>query len=168
MIQRLNLSAQRPGGLDECTREMFALAMLVRLGKVTEQDLKSTFAAFRRLDVNNDGVLNSKSIIAGMIQKRRNTTNFSQHPNQTIPVAPRQYMQPQPTPAPYWPPGNNFYYYGSGSNLPASYHYSPIGPQVGNDIATPPNEQSSLMNGNESYGGYNMPMAVNDSSTRSF
>lgn len=50
---------------------MFALAMLVRLGKVSEQDIKETFRAFRRLDVNNDGVLTSKSIIAGMIQKRR-------------------------------------------------------------------------------------------------
>ena len=47
--------------------------MLVRLGKVTEQDIRQTFAAFRKLDVQNDGVLNSKSIIAGMIQndKRR-------------------------------------------------------------------------------------------------
>ena len=71
LIQRLRLTAQTPGGLEECTREMFALAMLVRLGKVTEEDIKHTFAAFRRLDVNNDGVLTSKSIIAAMIQKRR-------------------------------------------------------------------------------------------------
>ena len=167
LIQRLNLSAQRPGGLDECTREMFALAMLVRLGKVTEQDLKSTFAAFRRLDVNNDGVLNSKSIIAGMIQRRRNNANFSQNQQQSIQSPPRQEMQPQPTPPPYWP-GNNFYYYGSSSNLPASYHYSPIGPQMNNGIMATPNEQSYLMNDNESYGAYNVPMSVNDSSTRSY
>jgi hypothetical protein len=71
LIQRLNLSTANPGGLDECTREMFSLAMLVRLGKVTEEDIKLTFAAFRKLDVHDDGVLNSKSIIAGMIQKRK-------------------------------------------------------------------------------------------------
>lgn len=71
LIQRLSLSANRADGLDECTREMFSLAMLVRLGKVTEDDIRETFAAFRRLDVNNEGVLNSKSIIAGMIQKHR-------------------------------------------------------------------------------------------------
>jgi hypothetical protein len=72
VIQRLNLATHTPGGLDECTREMFSLAMLVRLGKVTEEDIKLTFAAFRKLDVHDDGVLNSKSIIAGMIQKRKN------------------------------------------------------------------------------------------------
>lgn len=71
VIQRLNLSANRADGLNECTREMFSLAMLVRLGKVTEHDVRETFAAFRHLDVNNDGVLNSKSIIAGMIAKQR-------------------------------------------------------------------------------------------------
>ena len=71
LIQRLSLSADRADGLDECTREMFSLAMLVRLGKVTEDDIRETFAVFRRLDVNDEGVLNSKSIIAGMIQKRR-------------------------------------------------------------------------------------------------
>jgi hypothetical protein len=58
-------------GLEECTRETFALAMLVRLGKVTEADIKQTFAAFRRLDVDNDGYLSSKSIVAGILQKRR-------------------------------------------------------------------------------------------------
>ena len=71
LIQRLRLSANRPDGLDECTREMFSLAMLVRLGKVSETDIRETFAAFRRLDVNNEGILNSKSIIAAIIQKRR-------------------------------------------------------------------------------------------------
>lgn len=71
VIQRLHLSANRPDGLDECTREMFSLAMLVRLGKVSDRDIKQTFAAFQRLDLNDEGVLNSKSIIAAMIQKRR-------------------------------------------------------------------------------------------------
>jgi hypothetical protein len=70
-IQRLRLATNRPDGLNECTREMFSLAMLVRLGKVTEDDIKETFAAFRRLDVNDEGVLNSKSIIAAMIHRRR-------------------------------------------------------------------------------------------------
>jgi hypothetical protein len=71
LIQRLRLSANRSDGLDECTREMFSLAMLVRLGKVTEQDIRETFTSFRHLDVNNEGVLNSKSIIAGMIARQR-------------------------------------------------------------------------------------------------
>jgi hypothetical protein len=77
LIQRLHLSANRPDGLNECTREMFALAMLVRLGKVTEQDISDTFSAFNRLDVNRDGVLNSRSIIAGMIHKSRSKANCS-------------------------------------------------------------------------------------------
>ena len=49
--------------------------MLVRLGKVTEQDIKLTFAAFRKLDGHNDGVLNSRSIIAGMIQRRKSLSH---------------------------------------------------------------------------------------------
>lgn len=36
LIQRLKLATNRPDGLDECTREMFSLAMLVRLGRITE------------------------------------------------------------------------------------------------------------------------------------
>ncbi|KAL3894787.1 MAG: hypothetical protein SGARI_007640, partial [Bacillariaceae sp.] len=77
VIQRINLASQDHRGLDVCTREMFALAMLIRLGKVTEQDIKLTFAAFRRLDVSNEGVLNSKSIISGMIQKRASQLNLA-------------------------------------------------------------------------------------------
>ena len=71
--QRLNLASRDSRGLEQCTRETFSLVMLIRLGKVTEEDIKLTFAAFRRLDVNNEGVLDSKSIIGGMIQKRRKT-----------------------------------------------------------------------------------------------
>jgi DNA-directed RNA polymerase subunit M/transcription elongation factor TFIIS len=71
LIHRLNLSAHNSNGLNECTREMFALAMLVRLGKVTERDVRHTFAAFRRLDVDREGVLNSKTIISGKIKKVR-------------------------------------------------------------------------------------------------
>jgi hypothetical protein len=77
VIQRINLASQDSRGLDVCTREMFALAMLIRLGKVTEQDIKLTFAAFRRLDVSNEGVLNSKTIISGMIQKRASKLNLA-------------------------------------------------------------------------------------------
>lgn len=36
LIQRLKLATNRPDGLNECTREMFSLAMLVRLGRITE------------------------------------------------------------------------------------------------------------------------------------
>ena len=84
LIQRLRLATNRTDGLDECTREMFSLAMLVRLGKVTEHDIRGTFSCFRHLDVNNEGVLNSKSIIAGMIAKQRQSTasiaNFNHPP----------------------------------------------------------------------------------------
>ena len=71
LIQRIHLGGKDSRGLDECTREMFALAMMIRLGKVTEHDINLTFAAFRKLDVHNEGILNSKTIITGMIQKRR-------------------------------------------------------------------------------------------------
>eukprot|EP00590_Aulacoseira_subarctica_P009268 CAMPEP_0172420832 /NCGR_PEP_ID=MMETSP1064-20121228/7171_1 /TAXON_ID=202472 /ORGANISM="Aulacoseira subarctica , Strain CCAP 1002/5" /LENGTH=399 /DNA_ID=CAMNT_0013160971 /DNA_START=192 /DNA_END=1391 /DNA_ORIENTATION=+ len=71
LTQRLQLDANRSDGLAECTREMFSLAMLVRLGRVTERDVKATFAAFRRLDRDNDGKLNSKDIICGEFIKRR-------------------------------------------------------------------------------------------------
>jgi hypothetical protein len=84
LVQRLRLATNRTDGLDECTREMFSLAMLVRLGKVTEHDIRGTFSCFKHLDVNNEGVLNSKSIIAGMIAKQRQSTaciaNFNQPP----------------------------------------------------------------------------------------
>jgi hypothetical protein len=102
LIQRLHLSASRTDGLDECTREMFSLAMLVRLGKVSEQDIRETFAAFRRLDVNDEGVLNSKSIIAAMIQKRRAqqlSEQLSEHP----PPLPVQLSKHPPPPPPYTP-----------------------------------------------------------------
>jgi hypothetical protein len=82
VIQRLRLAGHTP--LDECTREMFSLAMLVRMGKVNEEEILHTFAAFKRLDVVNEGVLNSRSIIAGMVQKRRNVAARSK----SMPVAP--------------------------------------------------------------------------------
>lgn len=93
LVQRLRLATNQ-NGLDECTREMFSLAMLVRLGKVTEHDIRGTFSCFRHLDVNNEGVLNSKSIIAGMIAKQRQSTAFNTNLNQT----------PLPPPPPPPPP----------------------------------------------------------------
>ena len=84
VIQNLHLAAHRPNGLDEATREMFSLAMLVRLGKVSEEDILQTFAAFRRLDVNNEGVLNSRSIIAAMYKKRKSVKK----PRQSAPPPP--------------------------------------------------------------------------------
>lgn len=77
VIQRINLASKDPRGLDLCTREMFALAMLIRLGKVTEQDINLTFSAFRKLDVDNTGVLNSKSIIEGMIKRHVSHVNIA-------------------------------------------------------------------------------------------
>lgn len=99
LIQRLHLSASRTDGLDECTREMFSLAMLVRLGKVSEQDIRETFASFRRLDVNEEGVLNSKSIIAAMIQKRRSQQQLQQLAQQLS----EQLSDQPPPPPPYTP-----------------------------------------------------------------
>ena len=101
VIQRLRLSANRADGLDECTREMFSLAMLVRLGKVTEHDIRETFAAFRRLDANDEGVLNSKSIIAGMIAKQRRMSSVTGG----VPT-PQQVPPPPPPPPP--PPVASF------------------------------------------------------------
>jgi hypothetical protein len=95
LVQRLRLSANRTDGLDECTREMFSLAMLVRLGKVTEHDIRGTFSCFRHLDVNNEGVLNSKSIIAGMIAKQRQTAaSIANNPLQPPPPPPPPQYQP--------------------------------------------------------------------------
>jgi hypothetical protein len=95
VIQRINLASQDPRGLDLCTREMFALAMLIRLGKVTEQDIKLTFSAFAKLDVNNDGVLNSKSIIEGMIKRHASHVNLASLANSTGPNRRRSRNRPR-------------------------------------------------------------------------
>mmetsp|Transcript_27313 Transcript_27313/g.41331 ORF Transcript_27313/g.41331 Transcript_27313/m.41331 type:complete len:1283 (-) Transcript_27313:262-4110(-) len=89
LIQRLRLSMSRSNGLDECTREMFALAMLVRLGKVTERDVHQTFAAFRRLDVDNEGVLNSRTIITGIMHKRKSMKDLRDTIPESPPASPR-------------------------------------------------------------------------------
>ena len=93
VIERLHLAGDHPDGLHECTREMFSLAMLVRMGKVSEEEIRQSFAAFRRLDVSNEGVLNSKSIIAAMIQKRR-----AQAQQTAVPVPPPLQLPPQGSP----------------------------------------------------------------------
>ena len=56
---------------------MFSLAMLVRLGRITENDVKATFAAFRRLDVGNYGTLNSRTIIEGELMRRKSLRNLA-------------------------------------------------------------------------------------------
>ena len=107
LTQRLQLAADRSDGLNECTREMFALAMLVRLGRISERDVKATFGAFRRLDRDNDGKLSSKDIICGMFDKVRSSHQArslnqsdhfgsvqygpSQHYETTVPVGPSSY-----------------------------------------------------------------------------
>jgi hypothetical protein len=117
VIQRLRLAGNNP--LDECTREMFSLAMLVRMGKVNEEEILHTFAAFKRLDVVNEGVLNSRSIIAGMVQKRRNFASRSK----SMPVAPcsdheeDEEEDERIPPAPFHPP--------DGPLNQRSYSYSP-------------------------------------------
>ncbi|KAL7554225.1 hypothetical protein ACHAWF_017643 [Thalassiosira exigua] len=78
LINRLKLATNRPDGLEECTREMFSLAMLVRLGRITEDDVKATFAAFRRLDIGNYGKLNSRTIIEGEIMRQKSLKNIQE------------------------------------------------------------------------------------------
>ena len=56
---------------------MFSLAMLVRLGRITEEDVKATFAAFRRLDIGNYGKLNSRTVIEGELMRRRSLRNLA-------------------------------------------------------------------------------------------
>ena len=73
----MKLATNRPDGLEECTREMFSLAMLVRLGRITENDVRATFAAFRRLDVGNYGTLNSRTIIEGELMRRKSLRNLA-------------------------------------------------------------------------------------------
>uniref|UniRef100_A0A7S3VAR4 Potassium channel domain-containing protein n=1 Tax=Chaetoceros debilis TaxID=122233 RepID=A0A7S3VAR4_9STRA len=71
LVQRLQLSENNPDGSGQCTREMFALAMLVRLGRITEQDVRSTFAAFSRLDKDDDGLLTSKEIVMSAVERKK-------------------------------------------------------------------------------------------------
>ena len=97
LVQRLHLATQGTTGLEECTREMFSLAMLVRLGKVTEDDIKQTFAAFRKLDVHDEGVLNSKTIIGGLIRKH-STLHLNRLGSGQERAAPAVHAPPTATP----------------------------------------------------------------------
>ena len=63
--------------LHECTREMFLMAMLVRLGKISEQDITVIYSAFRRLDAGHDGRLDSRDIIFGELKKQSNHDSIS-------------------------------------------------------------------------------------------
>ena len=44
LVRRLQTSGDQPI-LKSCTREMFSLAMLVRLGRISEQEIPKTYAA---------------------------------------------------------------------------------------------------------------------------
>jgi len=70
--------------MDHCTREMFALTMLVRLGRITEQDIRSTFAAFQKLDKNNDGILTSKHQAMRGMRTSLPQDNVASFPRQRI------------------------------------------------------------------------------------
>ncbi|KAL7543960.1 hypothetical protein ACHAXR_013372, partial [Thalassiosira sp. AJA248-18] len=96
LINRLKLATNRPDGLEECTREMFSLAMLVRLGRITEDDVKSTFAAFRRLDIGNYGKLNSRTIIEGELMRRKSLRNLAAE-EFAHPPSEREWEQQPPT-----------------------------------------------------------------------
>eukprot|EP00557_Chaetoceros_sp_GSL56_P007524 CAMPEP_0176496404 /NCGR_PEP_ID=MMETSP0200_2-20121128/11173_1 /TAXON_ID=947934 /ORGANISM="Chaetoceros sp., Strain GSL56" /LENGTH=1333 /DNA_ID=CAMNT_0017894349 /DNA_START=770 /DNA_END=4771 /DNA_ORIENTATION=+ len=62
LMRRLQLTGNNnPQGLGQCSREAFALAMLVRLGRVSEEDIRSTYAAFNRLDKDNHSFFSSTS-----------------------------------------------------------------------------------------------------------
>ena len=131
---------------------MFALAMLVRLGKVTEQDIRQTFAAFRKLDVQNDGVLNSKSIIAGMIQKRRRMqlgSHRQQKGSGAIPTNAAaggggywpQWSQSQSTPGSTTQEMPTFHFGDATTPSNGTYH----------SVGSSPHEQSSLISGASTY-----------------
>lgn len=105
LVQRLQLSTHSATGLEECTREMFALAMMVRLGKVSETDIKQTFKAFRRLDVDDEGVLTTKSIIAGMVRSHRSSSMSNlRKAGEVSESQSTQRSQQQPRPPPPPPP----------------------------------------------------------------
>ena len=140
---------------------MFALAMLVRLGKVSEDDILETFDAFRRLDVNNDGVLNSRSIIAGMIHKRRRdnmrhvaSSNDMLKEKSVLSVtgadnnagsAPASYEMEYP---PYWAATQN----------PSTFQQLHNSAQFSNQVTTPASEteRTSLLARRRNYGTHHM------------
>lgn len=167
LVQRLQLSTHSATGLEECTREMFALAMMVRLGKVSETDIKQTFKAFRRLDVDNEGILTTKSIIAGMVKSHRSssTSNLrkaAEEAEPSLPQGSQQQEQPPPPPPPppfaESPPGQygfSRYWFSNHGSLHVqtqdnSFRF--VGPEM---YAPPPpsgdSERSSLLGTNVGY-----------------
>jgi hypothetical protein len=147
LVQRLQLSKHKgPVGLEECTREMFSLAMLVRLGKVTEDDIKQTFAVFQKLDVHDEGVLNSKTIIGGLIRKR-STLQLNKLGGGQVPS--RFGTSTPTTPVFFGAPG-------TGTATPVyptvipSYSYATPLPNITNEMS----EQSPLINGPPSYDSF--------------
>lgn len=136
---------------------MFAIAMLVRLGKVTEEDILETFHAFNRLDVNRDGVLNSRSIIAGMIHKSRSRSNLASFAS---PHKMRNSTMPR-TPAPMY----GDIHQGFASSMRDLYFNTPnkdyglFSPasrpcRVPNNNYGATAETSSLLHNNDDYDGY--------------
>jgi hypothetical protein len=124
LIQRLKLATDRPFGLEECTREMFSLAMLVRLGRITEEDVKATFAAFRRLDVGNYGKLNSRTIIEGQFMRRKSQRNLMDAMSPTESEPEQQWGRQPP---PHMPQHNSVENMmpGTGSWVDMMHHGSP-------------------------------------------
>lgn len=99
LVKRLSGMANNKSELDYCSREMFALTMLIRLGRITEQDVRSTFAAFQRLDRHNEGFISQKEIhgtmfgpsldtMGGLLPKQRNdnATVFNESSNLLHPL----------------------------------------------------------------------------------
>lgn len=157
---------QRPDGLDECTREMFALAMLVRLGKVTERDVRQTFSAFRLLDVDNDGVLNSRTIIAGIMHKRRSRVlqsipdiDFGEDSDgqpEYVPIPP-----PKPPNKVSQQPVVNEESFQFGIGHPRSLYTTTLGGTYSDEVeeeVSPVNaENASLLHRTTNYGSYTAP-----------
>lgn len=77
LIRRLQLSGNNSEGLGHCTREMFALTMLIRLGRITEQDVRSTYAAFNKLDKDDNGLLTSQEVLLSAYERKRRKQKIS-------------------------------------------------------------------------------------------
>lgn len=154
LVRRLQLSTHSTTGLEECTREMFALAMLVRLGKVSEQDLKQTFRAFRRLDVDDEGVLTTKSIIAGMVHKHRSSSMSNLRKSSTS-----QEVAPPPPP-PFAEPTSRYWFSKRGSlhvqTPDDSFRF--IGPEE--YVPEEQSEYSTLRNNTTGYDSFGRPQRV--------
>ena len=155
LVQNLQLSTHSATGLEECTRETFALAMLVRLGKVSESDIKQTFKAFRRLDVDDEGVLTTKSIIAGMVHKHRLHSSRSQTNLSSLEESQRSQQQipPPPPPPPFVDPAQQqaerHYWFGNSGSGRETFRF--VGPQ---QYVPRDTEHASLLGNNTGYDSF--------------